>query len=86
MKYVVTKRFADLTDNKHLYAVGDIFPRSGLSVSEDRLLELSSTRNKEGTPLIEKVKDNEHDDGALSKPQKLVRQRSKKVARKNNDQ
>lgn len=86
MKYIVIKRFADLTDNKHLYAVGDLFPRSGLTVSTRRLKELSSARNREGTPLIEKVEDNEHDDRALSEPQKLVRQRTKKVARKNNDQ
>ena len=85
MKYIVIKRFADLTDNKYLYAVGAIFPRSGLKVSAQRLQELSSVRNREGTPLIEKVNDDEHDDGALSKSQELVRQRPKKVARKSNN-
>lgn len=86
MMYRVIKRFADLEDKKHVYCVGDEYPRSGQKTTEKRLKELLSDSNKIGVPLIEKVKDNEHDDGALPKSQKLVRQRSKKVARKNNNQ
>ena len=84
-KYIVIKRFADLKDNKYLYSVGDIYPRTGLDVSEERLLELSTVRNRESTPLIEKVKENERTDRTLPKSEKLVRQRPKKVARNSNN-
>ena len=85
MMYRVIKRFADLEDKKYVYCVGDEYPRSGQKTTEKRIKELLSGNNKMGTPLIEKVKDNEHDDGTLSKSQKLVRQRPKKVARKSNN-
>lgn len=46
------KLFTDLQDKDHLYNEGDPFPREGLEVSEDRIKELSSSNNKQGTPLI----------------------------------
>lgn len=52
MKYVVTNRFADLNDNRRVYEVGDEYPREGLEVSEERLAELSSTKNKAGFSVI----------------------------------
>ncbi len=55
MKYKVIKKFADLQDNRHIYAVGDTFPRGGMDVSEDRIKELSRNNNKLRTPLIEEV-------------------------------
>lgn len=61
MSYKVVKAFADLQDDKHIYNVGDTFPHNGVEVSKDRLKELSSSDNKQGVPLIEKVsspKDN----------------------------
>lgn len=51
--YVVIKAFTDLHDKNHPYNVGDSFPRAGVKVSEKRLKELSSSSNKQGTPLIE---------------------------------
>ena len=53
--YKVISYFTDLQDFNHPYKVGDEFPRLGLKVSEDRLKELSSKKNKQGKPLIEKV-------------------------------
>jgi hypothetical protein len=53
--YKVIKYFVDLQDNNHPYNAGDIFPRSGLIVSEDRYAELAGSRNKQGTPLIQLV-------------------------------
>ncbi len=53
--YKVVKMFTDLQDNNHLYQVGDAFPHEGMDVSEERLAELSSTMNKRGVVLIEKV-------------------------------
>ena len=52
MKYKVIRDFSDYTDNKYIYRVGDEFPRSGLSVSEDRISQLLGNGNKQGVPLI----------------------------------
>ena len=53
--YRVIKFFTDLQDNNHAYNVGDIFPHNGMEVSEKRLLELSTDKNRRHMPLIEKV-------------------------------
>lgn len=53
--YRVIKYFTDLQDNNHPYQVGDIFPHEGKEVTEKRLLELSTSANRRGMPLIEKV-------------------------------
>ena len=55
--YKVLAYFTDLQDNNHPYDEGDIFPRDGLTVSEARLKELSSTKNKRGIKLIELVEE-----------------------------
>lgn len=55
--YKVIKMFTDLHDNDYKYDVGDAFPRKGVSVSEGRIAELAGSDNKQGTPLIEKVKE-----------------------------
>ncbi len=57
--------FTDLTDNDYAYKVGDIFPHNGLEVSEERITELSTNKNKRGIPLIEKV-----DETVEEKPKK----------------
>nr|WP_275590292.1 Rho termination factor N-terminal domain-containing protein [Mammaliicoccus sp. P-M59] len=44
-----------MQDDNHEYNVGDVFPRSGKRVSEERLTELSNTSNRQGKPLIERV-------------------------------
>lgn len=61
-KFVVLEEFADLQDNGYKYHTGDLFPRDGLEVSEDRIKELSTDKNRRKTPLIEIPKK------ALSKP------------------
>lgn len=55
MMYKVIKFFTDLHDNDHPYNVGNIFPRSGVTVTEKRLAELAGSNNKQGQPLIELV-------------------------------
>ncbi|WP_239740715.1 Rho termination factor N-terminal domain-containing protein [Mammaliicoccus sp. P-M59] len=55
MSYKVINYFTDLQDDNHEYNVGDVFPRSGKRVSEERLTELSNTSNRQGKPLIERV-------------------------------
>lgn len=52
MSYKVIRYFTDLQDFNHPYHVGDIFPRAGMKVSEKRLDELSTNKNKQGIPLI----------------------------------
>lgn len=44
--------FADLQDDGHIYNVGDEYPRAGVTVSEERLEELTSDRNRRGVALI----------------------------------
>ena len=62
MSYKVIHRFTDLQDFNHLYNVGDVFPRIGMKVSQSRIDELASGKNKLKTPLIELEKDKNNDD------------------------
>ena len=55
--YKVIKFFTDLQDNSYAYREGETFPREGVKVSDARLKELSTTANRRGIPLIEKVED-----------------------------
>lgn len=64
MTYRVIKYFTDLQDNDYAYNAGDTFPRKGKKVSDERIAELSSAKNKRGIPLIEAVKDSEAKDDA----------------------
>lgn len=57
--YKVLAYFTDLQDNNHPYTEGKPFPRDGLTVSEARLEELSSTKNRRGIKLIEFVEEQE---------------------------
>ena len=47
--------FTDMQDNDYPYDEGDVFPRQGLSVNENRLKELSTTANRRGIQLIQLV-------------------------------
>lgn len=55
--YKVIKYFTDLQDNNFVYNVGDTYPRKGFEVLPSRIKELSGKKNKQGTPLIEKVSE-----------------------------
>lgn len=55
--YEVIHYFTDLQDNEYPYNVGDIFPRDGLTVSDERLKELSGSNNKQHKPLIKFVEE-----------------------------
>ena len=57
MSYKVIHYFTDLQDFNHPYNVGDIFPRIGMNVSQERLDELAGSKNKQGKPLIQKIKE-----------------------------
>ena len=68
MTFEVLKAFSDLKDEKHLYMVGDTFPRHGFSVSEERLNELKGNKNSFGCPLI---KEREEPSAEPSKPAEI---------------
>lgn len=55
--YKVIKYFCDLQDKNHSYNEGDIFPREGLEVTEERIAELAGSQNRQGTPLIKAVEE-----------------------------
>ena len=73
--YKVVKSFTDLQDNNHLYSVGDIFPRSGLAVTKDRLAELAGSDNRQGKPLIELI-----DEAKQEAPKKPAAKKGRKPA------
>ena len=52
MSYKVIHFFNDLQDFNHAYHVGDVYPRMGVRVSDARIAELASSKNKQGKPLI----------------------------------
>jgi len=54
--YKVIKMFTDLQDDNYKYEVGDEYPRKDLEVTDDRIAELSGKENKQGVPLIKKVR------------------------------
>ena len=56
--YKVIYRFADMQDEKHVYDVGDTYPREGSKPSKERIAELVGSENKIGKPLIEAVEEN----------------------------
>lgn len=55
--YKVICSFADSCDDGNVYLTGDTYPREGLEPSEERIIELASTANGRGFPVIEKVDD-----------------------------
>lgn len=58
-KYLVIVPFTDLQDNDFQYRVGDEFPRPGAKVSNERIDELSTTKNRIGLPIIQKIEEPE---------------------------
>ena len=59
MKYKVLRFFEDLQDENYYYETGSIYPRDGLTPSQERINELASAENKQGIPLIEEIKTTE---------------------------
>jgi hypothetical protein len=53
MEYTVREDFVDIHDDSYFYRAGDKFPRPGVFVSDERIAELSSDRNRVGRMLIE---------------------------------
>ena len=51
-KYRAVRHFVDLQDNKHVYNIGDEYPRKGLVVDRQRINELLGVDNKQHRPVI----------------------------------
>lgn len=75
--YKVIKNFVDLQDNRYRYLVGDTYPRKGVKVSEDRVAELSSTKNKRGVKLIEKTPEKKTSSKKSSESKRSTRSKKK---------
>ena len=70
------------------YHEGDIFPREGGDVSEERIKELAGSDNKQHTPLIELVEedpDNTADTDTAEKPPKAGKKRSENKVPENKE-
>jgi hypothetical protein len=50
--YRVIEPFFDLMDDNRQYLPGEFFPREGLTVTNARIIELSTDANKLGYPVI----------------------------------
>ena len=75
--FKVIFEFSDLQHKKHIYRVGDEYPHSGYSVTEERLNELLTCKNRLRTPLIELVEDKSED---AEKPAKVAEKLEEKPA------
>ena len=73
--YKVIKFFTDLQDGKHPYYVGDKFPREGVTVSEERIAELASSKNKQKTPLIALDESVSKSESAKTAPKKTTKRK-----------
>lgn len=80
--YKVIKHFIDLHDNDHSYNEGDIFPREGVDVSEERLKELAGSDNKQHTPLIELVEEDPDNTAGADTAEKTSKDGKKKPENK----
>ena len=86
MKYKVIKAFADLQDNKHVYGIGDEYPRKGYSPTAERIAELSTGKNLLQKPLIQAIDEPEVVQEAVKEPEAVVEEKPKrKRGKKTND-
>ena len=72
--YRVIEYFEDLQDNRQPYNVGDVFPKGDKKVTEQRLNELATDKNRRRIPLIKKVEE--------PKVEKPIKTANKKPANK----
>lgn len=66
--YKVIYKFADLQDKRHVYNVGDIYPREGSKPSEERIKALAKGTNKIGRPLIEEIAQPVKEEKIMNEP------------------
>jgi gas vesicle protein len=64
MTFLVIAPFVDLEDGHHMYRVGDVYPRAGLNVSEERIMQLLSTQNKAHKSFLERVAEQTNEESS----------------------
>lgn len=77
MKYTVLSEFADLQDEKHVYGIGDVYPREGYTPTAERVDELCTGKNLLHKPLIQKVEDSTHE---VEKTTEIEEQKPEEIA------
>lgn len=82
MRYRVIRHFADLQDNRYSYQAGDEFPRSGFTVSEDRIAELTGRNNRLGKALIKPVADTVSNQTSDAAPIKATKRKKRSTDQK----
>lgn len=84
--YRVVVSFKDLQDNGYRYQVGDIFPHEGLKVSDERIDELLTDKNRRHTPMIveETVTETEPETKPVDIPE-VTEEKPKRKGRKKAD-
>lgn len=85
MKYIVLSEFADLQDNKHVYGIGDEYPRKGYSPTAERIAELSTGKNLLQKPLIQVVKEPKVVQEVVQEPEAVVEEKPKRKRGKKSD-
>lgn len=82
MMYRVIRCFTDLQDNDYAYNVGDVYPRHGMSVSDERFAELASAENRQKTPLIEAIDEPDAEVSAEETAEPAAEEKPKRGRRK----
>ena len=72
--YRVIEYFEDLQDNGQPYNVGDVFPKGNKKVTEERLSELATDKNRRRIPLIKKVEEPKVDKPIKKATKKAVKE------------
>lgn len=65
MTFLVIAPFVDLEDEHHIYRKGDIYPRAGLNVSDERIMQLLSTQNKARKSFLERVAEQTNEESSV---------------------
>lgn len=72
IEYQVLNSFVDLQDSHHIYHTGDIFPRMGAVVSEERIAYLAGAENKSRKPYIVPVGETVAKKETVEEPELLM--------------
>jgi len=78
MAYKVIVSFTDLQDDNYRYRAGDTFPRAGVTVSRERLEELSTDKNRRHKPMIIEDLPEVKDEVPVEVPKKTTKKGGKK--------
>lgn len=65
MTFLVIAPFVDLEDGHHIYSKGDIYPREGLNVSDERIMQLLSTQNKAHKSFIGRIAEQTNEESSV---------------------